>query len=59
MDTPIVIVGNKADLVPGRSATSDCIKEFTRSSKIPYFETSAKEGKSLNEFFQSTFELAT
>lgn len=50
---PFVICGNKADLVDQREVPEDQIKPFCSKTKIPYFETSAKENMNVEEAFQT------
>jgi len=50
---PIVLVGNKVDLVEQRKITSEALKS---ASKFPVFETSAKTGETVEDMFISVAE---
>ena len=47
----VVLIGNKCDLVDKREVTEEEIEEFTKDNHIIYFETSAKDGKNIDECF--------
>ena len=53
---PIVLFGNKCDLVDERKVTKEEIDRFVKKNDIVYFETSAKEKINLEEGFQKIFE---
>jgi GTPase SAR1 family protein len=46
-----VIVGNKSDLVEKRIISTERGKEFADSQKLHFYETSAKEGTSVDDAF--------
>lgn len=50
-DVPKVIVGNKADLDDQRLVTSEELAAFADERRIPYCETSAKDGTNVNDLF--------
>ena len=53
---PIVLFGNKCDLVNERKVTKEEIDRFIKKNDLVYFETSAKEKINLEEGFQKIFE---
>ena len=53
---PIVLFGNKCDLVDERKVTKEEIDRFIKKNDLVYFETSAKEKINLEEGFQKIFE---
>ena len=53
---PIVLFGNKCDLVDERKVTKEEIDRFVKENDLVYFETSAKEKINLEEGFQKIFE---
>ena len=50
-DIPILLVGNKSDLVNERAVFLDEINEFTRIFNLYYMETSAKTGEGVGDCF--------
>jgi small GTP-binding protein len=52
-DVIIVLIGNKADLTENRNVTKEEIQFFIGSSKIQYFEVSAKTGDNVIEAITS------
>ena len=46
-----VLVGNKCDLESERVVSEDEAKEVASFYRMPYFETSAKDGTNVNEAF--------
>jgi len=50
-DTPIILVGNKRDLVDQRNVTKNEIELFRKTFKLEYYETSAKTGESVDHIF--------
>ena len=53
---PVVLFGNKCDLVNERKVTKEEIDRFVKKNDLVYFETSAKEKINLEEGFQKIFE---
>ena len=53
---PIVLFGNKCDLVDERKVTKEEIDRLVKKNDLVYFETSAKEKINLEEGFQKIFE---
>ena len=53
---PIVLFGNKCDLVDERKVTKEEIDRFVKKNDLVYFETSAKEKINLEEGIQKIFE---
>ena len=53
---PVVLFGNKCDLVDERKVTKEEIDRFIKKNDLVYFETSAKEKINLEEGFQKIFE---
>ena len=47
----VILIGNKCDLVDKREVTNEEIEKFIKDNNINYFETSAKEGKNIDETF--------
>jgi small GTP-binding protein len=47
----VVIIGNKCDLTESREVTEEEINDFIKDNNITYFETSAKDGKNIDECF--------
>ena len=47
----VVLIGNKSDLVDKRVVTEEEIVKFIKDNNINYFETSAKDGKNIDECF--------
>jgi len=55
--TPIVFVGNKADLKDKRTVDESAARAFAEKHGLKYMETSAKENINVNEAFMSLAEL--
>ncbi|HME52179.1 MAG TPA: GTP-binding protein [Candidatus Lokiarchaeia archaeon] len=49
---PIVLVGNKSDLVENREVTQEAAEELAKELNLSYIETSAKNGSNIEEVFQ-------
>lgn len=49
---PIILIGNKSDLIDSRFVSPDEAKAFSENNAIAYFETSAKENWNINNIFQ-------
>ena len=47
----VVLIGNKCDLVDKRDITEEEIEKYAKANNIMYFETSAKDGKNIDECF--------
>ena len=47
----VVLIGNKVDLVDKREITQEEVEDYVKMNNILYFETSAKEGKNIDECF--------
>jgi small GTP-binding protein len=56
-DTPVVLVGNKRDLVDKREVAKNEIELFRKTFKLEYFETSAKTGKGVDDAFYTLTRL--
>ena len=50
---PLVFVGNKCDLVEGRTVSEEELKALADKYKAPYFLSSAKTGENVERFFYS------
>ena len=55
---PIVLFGNKCDLIEKRVIEDDEAENFAKSNHMEYFETSAKEDINVEEGFKKIIELA-
>ena len=55
---PIVLFGNKSDLIDKRVIEDDVAENFAKSNHMEYFETSAKEDINVEEGFKKIIELA-
>ena len=53
---PIVLFGNKCDLIEERKVTNEEAKEFADNNEIIYFETSAKDNINIKEGFEKISE---
>ena len=47
----VILIGNKSDLVDKREVKEEEIDRFAKDNNIIYFETSAKDGKNIDESF--------
>ena len=52
---PFIILANKVDLAEERKISHEEGKAFADKLNIPYFETSAKTGKGLQEAFEKVY----
>jgi GTPase SAR1 family protein len=52
-DTPMILVGNKVDLVDRRVIDSDKAKTFADVNGMKYMETSARDGRNVEDAFLS------
>ena len=50
--TPIILLGNKCDLIEKRTISLDEISSFTEANSLQYVETSAKIGTGIEEAFK-------
>lgn len=48
---PVVVLGNKADLVDQRQVDQKTADEFSKKYTVPYYETSALTGENVDESF--------
>ena len=48
---PLILIGNKSDLIDSRFVTADEARAFAESNGISYFETSAKENWNVDNIF--------
>lgn len=55
---PIVLFGNKCDLVDNRKVEKEEAEEFANNNEVTYFETSAKENINIKEGFDKIIEEA-
>lgn len=52
-DLPFIIVGNKNDLAQDRKISPKEVEKFLKHKKVSmYYESSAKTGQNVNEFFE-------
>ena len=49
-----ILIGNKKDLVEDRQVTKEEVELFSQTNNMMYFETSAKEGESIEYVFNYT-----
>ena len=47
----VILIGNKCDLIDKREVKQEEIEKFINDNNIMYFETSAKNGKNIDECF--------
>jgi small GTP-binding protein len=55
--TPFILVGNKTD-IQKREVSFDEAKAVAQDYSVPYFETSALQGKNVNELFNMATHMA-
>ncbi len=55
-EIPLIIIGNKKDLIDQREITIEEIKDKANELNIEYFETSAKENLYIDEAFEKIIE---
>jgi len=55
---PVVIFGNKCDIIDGRVITKEDVTDLLKGYNLPYFETSAKENINIKEGFRNIIEEA-
>eukprot|EP01095_Lingulamoeba_sp_RSL-Kostka_P000535 TRINITY_DN10810_c3_g1_i1.p1 TRINITY_DN10810_c3_g1~~TRINITY_DN10810_c3_g1_i1.p1 ORF type:complete len:189 (+),score=70.26 TRINITY_DN10810_c3_g1_i1:159-725(+) len=55
-NVPIVLVGNKSDLVSERQVTAEAFKEKAEKYNVPFIETSAAVRKNVDEAFAKSVE---
>ncbi|MHA1378875.1 MAG: Rab family GTPase [Candidatus Helarchaeota archaeon] len=48
---PMILIGNKSDLIDSRFVQADEAKSFAENNNIAYFETSAKENWNIDNIF--------
>ncbi len=48
---PIILVGNKIDLVDSRVVSTDEVQVYAAQKGMPFFETSAKTDYAVNDVF--------
>ena len=53
---PIVLVGNKCDIVDSKAVTFSEGEQYAKKENIPFFETSAKQNVNVEEPFESLVE---
>ncbi len=53
---PIILLGNKIDLVEKRKVPPEMIKSFNDKFNLPYFETSAKTGENVLDMFSAVID---
>jgi small GTP-binding protein len=52
-EVPVIVVGNKIDVISENGMTEDNLKGMAGKLKAPYMMTSAKTGKNVEELFYS------
>ena len=55
-EIPLIIIGNKKDLIDEREISEEEIKEKAKELNIEYFETSAKENLYIDEAFEKIID---
>jgi len=59
-DLPFILVGNKKDLVKDRKISEEDVKKYLKHKKfLIYYESSAKTGENVEEFFKQMAEILT
>ena len=53
---PIVLFGNKCDILDKREVSEELVKNYAKDNNLIYFETSAKENINIKEGFQKLAE---
>ena len=53
---PIVLFGNKCDIIDKREVSEELVKNYAKDNNLIYFETSAKENINIKEGFQKLAE---
>ncbi|KAJ7780852.1 P-loop containing nucleoside triphosphate hydrolase protein [Mycena maculata] len=51
-DSPIVVVGTKRDLASEREVSAKTIESLAKSWDLPFYETSAKHNRNVNDPFE-------
>ena len=51
-DSQIIMLGNKVDLINDVIVNQDEARQLANDNNIPYYQTSAKDGKNLDSAFQ-------
>ncbi|CAI5449432.1 unnamed protein product [Caenorhabditis angaria] len=51
-DVPLILVGNKSDLIGTRQIDQQFVEDHARTLNIPYFETSAKLNQNVAQIFE-------
>ena len=57
-DIPLLLVGNKSDLIQERAVSNEEINDFTSKFNLYYMETSAKTGDNVDNMFTELVTLA-
>lgn len=55
-EAPMILIGNKVDLVDQMKITEENAKSFAKSNNMTYLETSAKTGEKVEDAFKSLIE---
>jgi small GTP-binding protein len=56
-EVPIILVGNKIDLLESRVVTTDEVRVYAAQKEMPFFETSAKTDYCVKDVFEKLAEL--
>lgn len=51
-DSQIIMLGNKIDLINDIAVDQEQARKLSADNNIPYYQTSAKDGKNLDNAFQ-------
>jgi small GTP-binding protein len=54
---PIILVGNKTDLIKDRTVNKEFAQKFAKQNGMTFFETSAKENCNIKELFKKAINI--
>lgn len=56
IDVPIILIGNKSDILYQREVDTDKALEFAKNNNLMFIETSARDGKNIDDAFSNLAE---